>query len=72
MTTVDRETARALMRHSDAVDLLLGAMSEIVERAPDPLKREMLDAIFRSVDQLHRGVRVPIVKEHPDLDRDQA
>ena len=71
MTTMDRDIARAL-RHSDGVDLLLGAMSEIAKGAPESVRSGMLDAIFRSVDQLHRGVRAPILNAYPDLDRDQV
>jgi hypothetical protein len=71
MTTIDRDVARALMRHSDAVDLLLGAMSEIANEAPDTIKAAMQEAIFESVNKLHVGVRAPILREFPDLDRDQ-
>jgi hypothetical protein len=68
---MDREFAKAMMRHSDALDLLLGAMSEIVrEHAPDELKRPMAERIFHCVNELHVAIRNPITNAFPEYDRD--
>ncbi len=68
---MDREFAKAMMRHSDAVDVLLGAMSEIVrEHAPDDLKESMTRKIFHCVNELHLGVRHPVTQAFPEFDRD--
>ena len=56
------------MRSSDAIDLLLGGMLEAVAEYPkdDPV----IDAITRAVNELHMGVRWPILKAYPELDID--
>ena len=69
---MDRDFAKAMMRHCDAIDLLLGAMSEIARtHAPEDERKRMLSGIFKCVDELHVSTRRPILDAYPDLDRDQ-
>ena len=69
---MDRAFAEAMKRHVDAIDLLLGAMSEHVrDHATDDVKQPMADAIFRCVDMLHCEISKPIADIYPDLHPDK-
>lgn len=69
---MDRTFAELMMRHADAIDLHLGAMSEIVrEHAGDDVKRQMLDGIFKCVNDMYENVSRPIAKVYPDLHPDK-
>ncbi len=68
---MDREFAKIMMRHQDALDLHFGAMSEIIrEHAPDDLKEQMGKGIAACTTELLFSVRSPIVKAFPELETD--
>jgi hypothetical protein len=68
---MDRDFAKVMMRHQDAIDLHFGAMTEIIrEHAPDELKAQMLKGIASCIAELMFSVRSPIVRAFPDLETD--
>ena len=72
---MDRKFAEAMTRHVDAIDLLLGAMTEIIrEHAPEEQKAEMASGAFRCVNELYLSISKPIADVFPDLhpDKDKA
>jgi hypothetical protein len=70
--TLDRKAAEVLMRHVNAIDLLLGAILNIVDDLPPGSETEAIrDGAYRTVNQIHVGVTRPIVNVFPDLDPDR-
>ena len=70
--TMDREFAEVMKRHVDAVDLLLGAMTEIIEKqGPEEQKAEMTRGVFQCVNELYMAVSKPIADVFPDLHPDK-
>lgn len=60
-----------MMRHADAIDLLLGAMGDIArDHAPDAHKKDMMAGIAKCVFALHEAVRLPVSRVFPELDID--
>ncbi len=69
---MDRDFAKLMMRYSDALDLMLGQMAEVVkEHGPDNLKEQMSRSLFKCVGDLDLDVRAPILRAFPDLHRDE-
>jgi hypothetical protein len=66
---LDRELARYLMRCSDAIDLIMGGMMEAARGRPasDLVVRALLNAM----NEIHEGIRYPILREYPELDLDK-
>ena len=61
-----------MSRHVDAIDLLLGAMTEIIrEHAPEERKHEMTGGVFRCANELYLSVSKPIANVFPDLHPDK-
>jgi hypothetical protein len=69
---MDRQAAEAIMRHTDAIDLLLGAMGEIIrEHGPESARDEMLEAVFYCVTTMYDKVSRPVFEIYPDLHPDE-
>jgi len=69
---MDREFAKVMMRHFDAIDLLTGAMIEIIRaHGPEDSKTQMEKNIYRCIGDLHLDVRAQIAKAFPEFDQDK-
>jgi hypothetical protein len=69
---MQRECAELLMRHMNAIDLLLGGMTHVLDQFPEDEDGPTLrDAIFRTVNDLHAGVSMRVAAQYPDLHPDR-
>lgn len=65
---MEREYADVLMRHINAIELLLGGMTYALDKCPETeVVQGIRGAVFRTVDHLHEGVTVRLAKLYPDL-----
>ena len=71
MTVMDRDFAKAMMRHFDAIDLLSANMCELIDaHGPEDKKIAMKKAVYKCIGDLSLDVREEIVRAFPEFDRD--
>jgi hypothetical protein len=61
----DRALAETLLKHIDAIELLLGHIGDIVYdlEGADVLRL----GVVRAVSEIHMSLKNPILRNHPDL-----
>lgn len=64
------DVAKVLLKHCDAMDLLLGHMIDILSNTPH--YEELRGGAFKVINELHVSVRKHVIADYPEYDVDRS